>query len=62
MADDKDVKDLHKRLESLERRIAAARSELAEMSDQRRMSLEAALESVSEAFDHLGEDDNQKTG
>jgi hypothetical protein len=57
MADEKDVKALHARLESLERRIAAARGELAEMSDQRRMSLEAALESVSEAFDHLGEDE-----
>jgi predicted nucleic acid-binding Zn-ribbon protein len=56
MADERELKDLHKRLEVLERRIAAARGELAEMSDQRRMSLEAALESVSAAFDHSGED------
>jgi hypothetical protein len=52
-----DEKDLHDRLESLEKRLASARAELASMSDQRRMNLETLLEKISEAVDELGDDD-----
>ena len=44
-------KELHDRMEALEKRLAGSRKELARLTEQQRMDIGSALEAVSEALD-----------